>query len=73
MSKSHKRAKAYNWNPDRTKQLEKIKARNSPEWRAWREFIFKRDDYTCQECGQRGGKIEAHHKKESKALWRHPA
>lgn len=29
--------------------------------RLWREAVFKRDDYTCQECGVRGGQLEAHH------------
>ena len=27
----------------------------------WREKIFKRDDYTCQECDKRGGDLNAHH------------
>ena len=29
--------------------------------REWREFVFKRDNYTCQECKQKGGRLEAHH------------
>src|SRR5208337_5411599 len=29
----------------------------------WKANVFKRDDYTCKICGQRGGDLEAHHKK----------
>ena len=31
--------------------------------RQWISDVFTRDDFTCQECGQRGGKLHAHHKK----------
>jgi 5-methylcytosine-specific restriction endonuclease McrA len=31
------------------------------EYRLWREAVFERDDWTCQTCGQRGGKLRAHH------------
>jgi predicted restriction endonuclease len=27
----------------------------------FRNKVFKRDDYTCQHCGVKGGKLEAHH------------
>lgn len=27
----------------------------------WRMKVFKRDNYTCKECNQRGNKLEAHH------------
>lgn len=32
-----------------------------PEWRALREAVFTRDDYTCAYCGQRGGRLECDH------------
>lgn len=31
------------------------------EWKKWREYIFNRDNYTCQECGKKGCYIEPHH------------
>ena len=35
--------------------------RSTKKYRAWRKAIFERDDYTCQVCRKRGGKLEAHH------------
>lgn len=31
------------------------------QYRQWRSDIFYRDEFTCQECGQWGGKLHAHH------------
>ena len=38
----------------------------SPEYKYWRKCIYERDDYTCQECGDKNGnghtvKLNAHH------------
>lgn len=30
-------------------------------YREWRRHVFQRDDYTCQSCGVRGGRLQADH------------
>lgn len=45
---------------------ESIKIRNSKQYKGWRLSVFKRDDFTCQECYARCGNgknvyLEAHH------------
>lgn len=42
---------------------ENYKARRSVEYRMWRESVYRRDNYTCQHCGQRGGRLNADHVK----------
>ncbi len=58
---AHRGEKAYNWKPDRTFRLIRMQFHSSPEHTEWRNKVFKRDDYTCQECGVRGGYLEPHH------------
>jgi hypothetical protein len=38
--------------------------RESAEYKAWRTAVFERDDFTCQICNQRGGRLTAHHIKQ---------
>ena len=33
-------------------------------YKNWRDKIFRNNDYECQECGQVGGYLQAHHLKE---------
>lgn len=35
--------------------------RNSLEYKLWREAVFQRDNFTCQECTYRGGDLHADH------------
>ena len=35
--------------------------RHSAEYGIWRTNVFQRDNYTCQECGKKGVKLNAHH------------
>ena len=35
--------------------------RASVDAKIWRKAVLKRDDYTCQSCGQRGGELHADH------------
>ena len=59
ISEMHKREKHPNWKGGITP--ENIRIRNSIESRLWREAIFARDSWTCQECGKRGGILHSHH------------
>lgn len=34
---------------------------NTPAYKAWREYCFLRDLYTCQMCGANGVALECHH------------
>lgn len=37
------------------------RAKGSEEYRNWREAVFARDDWTCQHCYKRGGRLHPHH------------
>lgn len=39
----------------------RVSLRNTPEYKIWRKLVYERDNYTCQSCKQRGGKLEADH------------
>lgn len=52
-------SKNSNWRGGVTTINERI--RKSEEYRIWRNLVFIRDNYTCQNCGQRGGDIQADH------------
>ena len=58
-SKDKSGANHWNWKGGITPKNQK--ERNSQEARSWRKAVFERDEYTCQLCGQIGGKLNAHH------------
>lgn len=35
--------------------------RKCKEYKLWRKAVYERDHYTCQACGNRGVKLNAHH------------
>lgn len=51
----------YNWQGGIVPLTELI--RKSVIYKLWRQAIFHKDNWTCQECGKRAGHIEAHHLK----------
>ncbi|MGH8271502.1 MAG: transposase [Gammaproteobacteria bacterium] len=51
--------KRYNWKGGITPS--QIRLRNSLEMRLAREKCFERDNHTCQSCGKRGYRLNAHH------------
>lgn len=50
--------------------LLKDSIRRSFEYKQWRDGIYRRDDFTCQRCDVRGGKLHAHHKKRFSVILR---
>ena len=59
ISESLKGEKSYRWKGGITSENGKI--RQCIEYKFWVEGNFARDDFTCQKCGLRGGKLVAHH------------
>jgi 5-methylcytosine-specific restriction endonuclease McrA len=50
----------WNWKGGITPKIRSL--RNIKKYNKWRKAVFERDNYTCQMCGQRGGKLVVHHK-----------
>lgn len=63
MSISQFGSKGSNWKGGITPLYKDI--RTLLEARKWREEVFKRDNYTCQECYSVGHVLNAHHKNKS--------
>ena len=40
---------------------EQSRVRGRIEFKLWRNAVFARDNWTCQECGKQGGRLNAHH------------
>ena len=37
------------------------KLKDCSEWKHWRKDVFERDNYTCCDCGHKGGTLHPHH------------
>lgn len=59
---THKGELSHFWKGGKTK-LSKLRKTNA-EYKDWREAVFKRDNYICQNCGKHTNNLEAHHRKE---------
>jgi hypothetical protein len=61
ISESHKGEKAYQWKGGLSD--ENKLARKSPEYKTWRNAVYRRDKWICQDCGVKclQGNIVAHH------------
>lgn len=61
MSATHlaRRERNHFWRGGITEENKKL--RNSLEYKLWRESVFARDDYTCQNCASRGCVLHADH------------
>lgn len=49
----------WNWRGDTSPLRKRIQ--NTRLYRWWRKSVFERDNYTCQFCGKRGGRLNADH------------
>jgi ribosomal protein L32 len=59
LSFAHLGEKHHNWKGGISK-VDK-RCRNMAEYKEWRESVFKRDAWTCQECKSSGVYVTAHH------------
>ena len=59
MSEAMRGDKCYNWKGGITEINNTI--RSCFKYRQWRSDVFTRDNFTCQRCGKRGVKLNAHH------------
>lgn len=57
------REKSPNWKGGINPIADSI--RKSSRYKDWRQKVFIRDHFTCQDCGQIGGYLEAHHNNKS--------
>ena len=51
----------WKFNPKLTDEDRLVRDMQNGEIRKWRDKVYKRDDYTCQICSVKGGKLNAHH------------
>ena len=45
----------------KARKVQGSRDRDTKEYKEWRTKVFERDNYTCQDCGNRGVNLQAHH------------
>jgi len=58
--KGHRGSAHHNWKSDRAALAEQRPA-HFLEVNSWRRRVFRRDDWICQRCSKRGGRLQSHH------------
>ena len=70
LGRKHSKEEIEKRNRSRMKTWDKKGRRNysrsyhttsTKEYKEWRKAVFERDNYTCQDCGEKGVYLEAHH------------
>ncbi len=56
---AHSGSKSPFWKGGVSEENKRIRA--SLNFKLWRESVFKRDNWTCQECNIRGNELHPHH------------
>lgn len=59
MSKNYRAEGNPNWQGGFSSENQRV--RKTKEYREWREAVFARDNWTCQDCGERGAYLHPHH------------
>lgn len=59
LSESRRGSKSHLWKGGVSPENKRI--RRSIEYMLWRVAVFSRDNWTCMECGKRGGTLHPHH------------
>lgn len=67
-SEARRGNKNHQWKGGITPLVQQI--RHCFKYRQWISDIFTRDDYTCQKCWARGGRLNAHHIKEFNIIFK---
>jgi len=55
MSEERRGESSWNWSGGTDERT------TDARYREWSNAVLERDDYICQDCEQRGGKLTAHH------------
>ena len=58
----------WNWQGGITRLSSALRERS--EYKQWRLAVLRRDWFTCQSCGKRGGKLHTHHRRSMSLLLR---